>query len=124
MLAPAYPKRGMKRDYSRRVDLPPPRSRVATDYGSRVASQRHSSYRDYPARGSDYPELHRRSTSRGAPKRGYVDDGYGQRFERAPPSPPPPHLSYHEGRPRDYDSLSGSKRPYTAIVSIISNYVL
>lgn len=114
----------MKRDYRRRVNLPPPRNRVAADYGSRLASQRHTSHRDYPARGSNYPELHR-STSRGsAPKRGYVDDGYGQRFERAPPSPPPPHLSYHEGRPRDYDSLSGSKRPYTAIVSIISNYVL
>ncbi|KAL3000640.1 hypothetical protein AAZX31_09G224300 [Glycine max] len=121
LAAPAYPKSGMKRDYSRRVDLPPPRSRVATDYGSRVASQRHSSYRDYPARGSDYPELHR-STSRGAPKRGYVDDGYGQRFERAPPSPPPPHLSYHEGRPRDYDSLSGSKRPYTAIDDVPPRY--
>ncbi|KAG4992564.1 hypothetical protein JHK87_026021 [Glycine soja] len=120
-ITPAYPKSGMKRDYSRRVDLPPPRSRVATDYGSRVASQRHSSYRDYPARGSDYPELHR-STSRGAPKRGYVDDGYGQRFERAPPSPPPPHLSYHEGRPRDYDSLSGSKRPYTAIDDVPPRY--
>ncbi|KAG5008151.1 hypothetical protein JHK85_026693 [Glycine max] len=119
---PVRPISVRNRHYSRRVDLPPPRSRVATDYGSRVASQRHSSYRDYPARGSDYPELHRRSTSRGAPKRGYVDDGYGQRFERAPPSPPPPHLSYHEGRPRDYDSLSGSKRPYTAIDDVPPRY--
>ncbi|KAG5013948.1 hypothetical protein JHK82_026083 [Glycine max] len=118
---PVRPISVRNRHYSRRVDLPPPRSRVATDYGSRVASQRHSSYRDYPARGSDYPELHR-STSRGAPKRGYVDDGYGQRFERAPPSPPPPHLSYHEGRPRDYDSLSGSKRPYTAIDDVPPRY--
>jgi len=105
----------MKRDYSRREDLPPPRGRVAADYGSRVASQRHTSYRDYPARDSDYPELHR-STSRAAPKRGYVDDGYGQRFERHPP----PHLSYREGRPRDYETIVGSKRPYTAIVSFIS----
>ncbi|XP_020203170.1 nucleolin [Cajanus cajan] len=119
LTAPAYPKSGIKRDYSRREDLPPPRSRVAADYGSRVASQRHTSYMDYPTRGSDYPELHR-STSRVAPKRGYVDDGYGQRFERPPP--PPPHLSYREGRPRDYDTLSGSKRPYTAIDDVPPRY--
>ncbi|KAK7394593.1 hypothetical protein VNO78_15125 [Psophocarpus tetragonolobus] len=112
LTAPTYPKGGVKRDYNRREDLPLPRSRVAADYGSRVASQRHTSYRDYPSRGSDYPELHR-STSRPAPKRAYVDDGYGQRFERPPP--PPPHISYREGHPRDYDTLSGSKRPYTAI---------
>ncbi|TKY65295.1 Polyadenylate-binding protein RBP47 [Spatholobus suberectus] len=121
LAAPAYPKSGIKRDYSRREDLPPPRNRVAADYGSRVASQRHASYRDYPPRGSDYPELHR-STSRAAPKRGYVDDGYGQRFERPPPPPPPPHLSYREGRPRDFDTLSGSKRPYTAIDDVPPQY--
>ncbi|BAT83467.1 hypothetical protein LR48_Vigan03g034100 [Vigna angularis] len=117
LTAPAYSKSGMKRDYSRREDLPPPRSRVAADYGSRIASQRHTSYRDYPARGSDYPELHR-SSSRAAPKRGYVDDGYGQRFER----PPPPHLSYREGRPRDYETIAGSKRPYTAIDDVPPRY--
>ncbi|XP_014497946.1 nucleolin [Vigna radiata var. radiata] len=117
LTAPAYSKSGMKRDYSRREDLLPPRSRVAADYGSRIASQRHTSYRDYPARGSDYPELHR-SSSRAAPKRGYVDDGYGQRFER----PPPPHLSYREGRPRDYESIAGSKRPYTAIDDVPPRY--
>ncbi|KAG4378004.1 hypothetical protein GLYMA_18G248200v4 [Glycine max] len=123
LAAPAYPKSGMKRDYRRRVNLPPPRNRVAADYGSRLASQRHTSHRDYPARGSNYPELHR-STSRGsAPKRGYVDDGHGQRFERAPPPPPPPpHLSYREGRPRDYDTLSGSKRPYTDIDDVPPRY--
>ena len=123
LLAPAYPKSSMKRDYGRREDIPPPRSRVAVDYGSRVASERRTSYRDYPARGPGYTELPR-STSRAAPRRGYVDDGYGQRFERAPPPPPPPHLSYREGRPRDYDALSGSKRSYAAIVSIISVYLL
>ncbi|XP_027353303.1 uncharacterized RNA-binding protein C660.15-like isoform X2 [Abrus precatorius] len=116
--APAYPKSSGKRDYSRREDLPPPRSRVAADYGSRVASQRHTSYRDYPTRGSDYSEVHR-STSRAAPKRGYIDHGYGQRFERPPP---PPHLSYREGRPRDYDTLSGSKRPYAAIDDVPLRY--
>jgi len=112
----------MKRDYSRREDIPPPRSRVAVDYGSRVASERRPSYRDYPARGPGpgYSELPR-STSRAAPRRGYVDDGYSQRFERPPP-PPPPHLSYREGRPRDYETLSGSKRAYSAIVSFISVY--
>lgn len=119
-LAHGYPRSGMKRDYSRREDLPPPRSRVSVDYGSRLASQRHFSYRDHPAHGSGYSELHK-STSRAAaaaPRRGYVDDGYGQRFERLPL--PPSHLSHREGRSRDYDTLSGSKRPYTVIVCIIS----
>ncbi|KAH1257668.1 Heterogeneous nuclear ribonucleoproteins A2/B1 [Glycine max] len=120
-VAPAYPKSSMKRDYGRREDIPPPRSRVAVDYGSRVASERRTSYRDYPARGPGYTELPR-STSRAAPRRGYVDDGYGQRFERAPPPPPPPHLSYREGRPRDYDALSGSKRSYAAIDDVPPRY--
>lgn len=119
-LAAAYPRSSTKRDYGRREDLPPPRSRVATDYGSRVAPERRPSYRDYPARGPAYSELPR-STSRAAPRRGYVDDGYSQRFERPPPPPPPPpHVSYREGRPRDYDALSGSKRSYAAMVSVIS----
>ncbi|KAK4267970.1 hypothetical protein QN277_024683 [Acacia crassicarpa] len=111
---PAYPKSSMKRDYGRREDLPPPRNRVAADYSSRVASERRPSYRDYPARGPTYSELPRSTSSRVPPRRGYVDDGYGQRFERPPP-PLPPHPSYREGRPRDYDTLSGSKRQYAAI---------
>ncbi|KAK7382826.1 hypothetical protein VNO80_01923 [Phaseolus coccineus] len=121
-IAPAYPKSSMKRDYSRREDIPPPRSRVAVDYGSRVVSERRPSYRDYPARGPGpgYSELPR-STSRAAPRRGYVDDGYSQRFERPPP-PPPPHLSYREGRPRDYETLSGSKRAYAAIDDVPPRY--
>ncbi|KOM58584.1 hypothetical protein LR48_Vigan11g161800 [Vigna angularis] len=121
-VAPAYPKSSMKRDYSRREDIPPPRSRVPVDYGSRVASERRPSYRDYPARGPGpgYSELPR-STSRAAPRRGYVDEGYSQRFERPPP-PPPPHISYREGRPRDYDTLSGSKRSYAAIDDVPPRY--
>ncbi|KAI4356598.1 hypothetical protein L6164_000609 [Bauhinia variegata] len=116
---PAYPKSSMKRDYGRREDLPPTRSRVTVDYGSRVASERHpSSYRDYPSRGPGYAELPR-STSRAAPRRSYVDDGYGQRYERPPPPPPP---TYREGRPRDYDTISGSKRPYTAIDDVPPRY--
>ncbi|CAL0324346.1 unnamed protein product [Lupinus luteus] len=114
--APAYPRSSMKRDYSRHEDLLPPR-RVAADYGSRVVSERHPSYRDYPARGPSYSDLPR-STSHAAPRRGYVDDGYGQRFERSPPPPP----SYREGRPRDYDTLSGSKRSYAAIDDVPPRY--
>lgn len=117
-LAPAYPKSSIKRDYGRREDLPPPRSRAAADYGSRLSSERRQSYRDYPPRDPSYSELPR-SASRAAPRRGYVDDGYSQRFERPPP-PPPPHLSYREVRPRDYDAMSGSKRSYAAMVSIIT----
>jgi hypothetical protein len=116
----AYPKSSIKRAYDRPVDLPPPRSRVSADYGSQMASQRRpSSYRDYPARDSGYFDLHR-NASRTAPRRGYLDDGYDRRLERPPP--PPPHLSYHEGRPRDYDTLSGSKRPYASIDDISPRY--
>ncbi|XP_061359695.1 uncharacterized protein LOC133303746 [Gastrolobium bilobum] len=122
LAAPVYTKSSSKRDYDRREDMQPP-SRISADYGSRLASQRRPSSRDYPARGSGYAELHR-STSHAAPRRGYVDDGYGQRFERpAPPPPPPPRLSYREARPHDYDSLSGSKRPYTAIDDVPPRYV-
>lgn len=117
----AYSKSSVKRDYGRRDDLPPPRSRVAADYGSRMTSERRPTYRDYPPRGSDYSDLPR-STARAAPRRGYVDDGYSQRYERPPPPPPPSHPSYREGRPRDYDSLSGSKRSYAAVDDVPPRY--
>ncbi|KAI5428256.1 hypothetical protein KIW84_033307 [Lathyrus oleraceus] len=118
-LTAAYPKSSsMKRDYGRPVDLPPPRSRVSADYGSQAASQRHSSYRDYPARDSGYSDLHR-NASRTAPRRDHLDEIFDQRLER---SPPPPHLSYREGRPHDYDTLSGSKRPYAAMDDISPQY--
>ncbi|XP_057754755.1 uncharacterized protein LOC130974041 [Arachis stenosperma] len=110
-----YPKSSMKRDYGLCEELPPPRSRVAVDYGSRMSSQKHLSYRDYPAHGSRYPEL-RKGTSRtsaAAPMRSYVDDGYGQRFERPPLSSS--HFNHREGHSRDYETLSGSKRTYSVI---------
>ncbi|KAK4364303.1 hypothetical protein RND71_015661 [Anisodus tanguticus] len=104
---PSYPKSSLKREYGRREDIPPPRSRAIAEYPSRVHSDRRASYRDeYSSRGSGYPELPRGTHS--AARRAYVDDGYGQRFERPPPS-------YREGRGREYDSVSGSKRPYTAV---------
>lgn len=100
----------MKREYGRREEIPPPRSRAIAEYPSRVHSDRRASYRDeYSSRGSGYPELPRGTHS--AARRSYVDDGYGQRFERPP--------SYREGRGREYDSASGSKHPYTAGVSYL-----
>lgn len=113
-VVPSYPKSSSRKDYGRREDLPP-RSRVAVDYSPRVAPpERRPSYRDeYPSRGSGYTDLSR-SAARPSSRRAYVDDGYGQRFERPPPS-------YREGRPRDYDSISGSKRPYGALVSELSH---
>jgi len=112
LTVPSYPKSSLKRDYGRRDEVPPPRSRAPVDYGSRVIPERRQSYRDdYPARGPGYTEIPR-STSRTAARRPYVDDSYSQRFERPPPS-------YREGRARDYDSVSGSKRPYSAMVSLI-----
>lgn len=102
----------MKRDYGRIEELPP-RSRSVTGYGSRVASERRTSYRnDYPSRESGYIDLPR-GAPRPSSRRAYVEDGYDQRFER----PPPP--SYREGRSRDYDSVSGSKRPYPGQVSML-----
>lgn len=120
MTVPAYPKSSLKRDYGRRDEFPPPRSRAAVDYGTRAIPERRLSYREeYSSRGPGYSDLPR-STSRPVARRAYVDDGYSQRFER--PAPPPP--SYREGRARDYDSMSGSKRPYAALVSITIYIVL
>lgn len=112
---PSYPKSSMKRDYVRREELPPPRSRVAMDYGSRIIPERRTSYRDdYPSRGPGY-DMHR-NVSHPVPRRDYPDDGYGQRFDRPP--------TYRDGRARDYDSIPGSKRPYSALVSVCNSGVL
>lgn len=114
LIVPQYPKSSaMKRDYGRHNEPPPRRGRPAPEYGSRIPQDRRaSSYRDdySSSRGSGGYSEPARIVPRGAPRRPYVDDGYGQRFERPPPS-------YREGRARDYDSLSGSKRPYAAMVS-------
>lgn len=108
----SYPKSSLKRDY-RRDELPPPRSRAAADYGSRVIPERRASYRDeYAPRNSGYSDIPR-GTSRSSIRRPYVDDGYASRFERPPPS-------YHDSRPREYESVSGLKRPYSAMVSLVN----
>uniref|UniRef100_A0A2C9VW24 RRM domain-containing protein n=1 Tax=Manihot esculenta TaxID=3983 RepID=A0A2C9VW24_MANES len=114
--APVYPKSSLKRDYGQRDELPPPRSRAPADYGSRaVPERRPSSYRDeYSLRGSGYSDIPR-GTSRTSARRAYIDDGYGQRFERHPPN-------YREGRARDYDSISGSKRPYSSMDDVPPRY--
>ncbi|KAF9624862.1 hypothetical protein IFM89_015416 [Coptis chinensis] len=116
---PSYPRSSAKRDFVRR-DEPPPRSRVAVDYGSRAAPERRASYKvDYAPRGPSYPDDMARGVARGAtraaPRRAYVDEGYERRFERLPPS-------YREGRSRDYDSISGSKRQYSALDDVPSRY--
>ncbi|CAA3013312.1 nucleolin-like isoform X2 [Olea europaea subsp. europaea] len=112
---PVYPKSGLKRDYGHREALPP-RSRAATDYNSRVPPDRRSSYRDdYSPRGSGYPDFPRGGTARTAARRAYVDDTYSQRYERPPPT-------YREGRVREYDSVSGSKRPYVAVDDVPPRY--
>ncbi|KAG8391488.1 hypothetical protein BUALT_Bualt01G0192900 [Buddleja alternifolia] len=105
---PSYPKSAPKRDYSHREELHP-RSRAAADYSSRVTSDRRPPYRDdYSPRGYSYPDFPRGGTSRSTTRRAYVDDGYSQRYERPPPT-------YQEVRGREYDSMSGSKRPYAAM---------
>lgn len=114
--APAPPpKSSMKRDYPRREELPP-RSRAVADYGSRLPPERRPSYRDeYAARSPVYSDVPRSSASRSATRRPYPEDSYAPRYERPPPS-------YREGRPRDYDSISGSKRPYSAMDDVPSRY--
>ncbi|KAG6749282.1 hypothetical protein POTOM_046326 [Populus tomentosa] len=112
---PSYPKSSFKREYARHEELPSPRSRPAVDYGPRSVPERRPSYReDYSSRGTSYSDLPR-STSRTSARRAYADDGYNQRYERPPPS-------YHDGRSRDYDSVAGSKRPYSAIDDIPPRY--
>ncbi|GAV71505.1 RRM_1 domain-containing protein [Cephalotus follicularis] len=112
---PSYPRSSLKREYGRRDAVPPPRSRAAVDYGSRAVPERRPYRDEYSSRGgSGYSDLPRNS-SRTSTRRAYVDDGYGQRFERPPPS-------YREGRARDYDSISGSKRPYSAVDEVPPRY--
>lgn len=112
---PSYPKSSLKRDYGRREELPP-RGRAPVEYASRIAPERRPSYReDYSSRGSGYSDFPR-TTSRAAARRPYTDDGYGQRYERPPPS-------YREGRGREYDPpISGSKRPYSAMDDVPPRY--
>lgn len=114
--APPPPKSSLKRDFPRREELPPPRSRAMADYGSRLPPERRPSYRDeYVARSPVYADVHRSTASRSATRRPYPEDSYPPRYERPPPS-------YREGRPRDYDSISGSKRPYSAVDDAPSRY--
>lgn len=105
---PVYPKSISKRDYARRDELTH-RSRTMTEYGSRIPIERRSSYEDDYSRGGGYSDIPR-TMSRSTERRPYVDEGYGRKLERALPS-------YREGRSRDYDSISGSKRPYSALVA-------
>lgn len=110
MTVSPYPKSSSKRDSGRREEVPP-RSRAAVDYGSRVAAERRPyKHDDYPSRGSGYSDVAPRSASRTTARGMYVDDGYDRRVERPP--------SYRDGRGRYYDSMSGSKRPYSALVSL------
>ncbi|KAK9144746.1 hypothetical protein Sjap_004649 [Stephania japonica] len=113
---PSYVKSSSKREYSRRDEIPS-RSRVAhMDYSARALPERRMSYgNDYPSRGSGYVDDLPRSAARAAPRRAYVDEGYDRRFERPPPS-------YHEGRGREYESLSGSKRHYSSLDDVPPRY--
>ncbi|XVE76817.1 hypothetical protein DITRI_Ditri13aG0010700 [Diplodiscus trichospermus] len=112
---PPYPKTSLKREYSRNDEFPPPRSRAVMDYGSRVFTDRRPLYREeYSSRNAGYSDFPR-STSRTATRRPHVDDADTQRFERPPPS-------YYEGGGRDYDSMSGSKRSYSAVDDVPPRY--
>jgi hypothetical protein len=112
--APVYPKRSPRREYGRRDDLPPPRSRATfADYAPRVPVDRRHSYRDdYSSRGSAYSDLGPRSAPRLSDRRAYADDDYVEKIDR--PLPP-----YREGRGLDYDTISGSKRSYAEMVRIV-----
>ncbi|XP_016544431.2 uncharacterized protein LOC107844558 [Capsicum annuum] len=112
---PSYTKSKLKREYARHEEIPPLRSRATMDYPSRFPSDKRVSYRDeYSPRSSGYSDFPR-GTARSTTRRGYVDDGYEQRFERPPPA-------YREARVREYDSMSGSKRPYSAMDDVPPRY--
>ncbi|KAF6158877.1 hypothetical protein GIB67_012294 [Kingdonia uniflora] len=113
---PSYPKSSVKRDFGRRDELPP-RNRAPVDYGTRAPMERRSSYRDdYASRGTGYADDGPRSAPRSTTRRNYVDESYDRsRFERPPPS-------YREGRAREYDSVSGSKRQYSALEDVPPRY--
>lgn len=118
--APALPppKSSLKRDYHRREELPPRSSRAVAEYPSRLPPERRPSYShrdEYAGRAPAYSDVHRSSASRSASRRSYADDSYAPRYERPPPS-------YREGRARDYDSISGSKRSYSAMDDVPSRY--
>ncbi|MQL80949.1 hypothetical protein Taro_013420 [Colocasia esculenta] len=102
----SYPKSTSKRDYIRR-ELPP-RSKPPAEYGSRIPPERRTYRDEYASHGPSYADEAPRSASRTAARRGYADEAYGRRLERPPPT-------YRESHGRDYDSISGSKRPYAAI---------
>ncbi|XP_043690009.1 heterogeneous nuclear ribonucleoprotein R-like isoform X2 [Telopea speciosissima] len=110
---PAYGKRSSRRDYMWH-DEPLPRSSDNT----RAHSERQSSYRDaYPSRGPRYPYSPPRSTSHGAARRPpplYAEESYGRPVER--PS------SYRDSNSRDYSSISGSKRPHSAMEELHPQY--
>ncbi|XP_074575149.1 uncharacterized protein LOC141831646 [Curcuma longa] len=102
-----YPRISDRRDYGRRDDLPPPRSRAVPEYGSRVPIERVPSYKDdYSFQESGYAELPPRSASRPSDRRVYIDEEYERKLDRPLPT-------YREGHSRDYVSVSGSKRPYS-----------
>ncbi|XP_057807483.1 uncharacterized protein LOC131022102 isoform X2 [Salvia miltiorrhiza] len=113
---PSYPKSGLKRDYGHREELSSRSRAAAIDYNSRPTSDRRAPYRDdYPPRPSGYPDMPRGGAARSTGRRTYDDDEYNERYERPPPS-------YHEGRGREYDSMSGSKRPYAAVDDVPPRY--
>ncbi|XP_042493385.1 heterogeneous nuclear ribonucleoprotein Q-like [Macadamia integrifolia] len=109
----AYGKSSSRRDYMRQ-DEPLPRS---SDY-TRAHSERQSSYRDaYPSRGPRYPNSPPRSASHGAARRTppfYAEEGYGRAVEQP--------LSYRDSHSRDYSSISGSKRPHSAMEELHPRY--
>ncbi|XP_076950476.1 uncharacterized protein LOC143623455 [Bidens hawaiensis] len=123
---PSHPKSSLKREYSRREELPP-RSRAVVDYGPppRSAPERHSSYRDsyHPTRVpppayADIPRGPSHSSSRRA---AYADSGNYREIRPRDYERPPP--SYRETRPRDYEPpVSGSKRSYAALDDVPPRY--
>jgi hypothetical protein len=112
--APVYLKKSPRREYGRRDELPPPRSRAMIDYSPRVPVDRRPSLRDdYLPRGSGYSDLGPHSAPHLSDRRAYADDSYGGKFDRPLPV-------YREGRGHDYDTVSGSKRPYADMVSAVN----
>jgi len=111
--APAYPRTNSRRDYGRRDEPYNDRQvrsgRSDPDFATRAAAARRSSYRDgyVNRRSSSYSDnAPPRGVSRTASRRPpYPEESYGRRMDKP----------YRDSRGRDYDNVSGSKRPYSAV---------
>eukprot|EP01018_Ginkgo_biloba_P012951 Gb_38984 [translate_table: standard] len=106
--ASAYARSSSRRDYREQAE-PYPDRQVRPSSRSVTAPPRRSSYRDdYEYHGSGYSDSLPPSRSRIPSHRpSYPEESYGHPMDQVP--------AYRNGPARDYETLSGSKRAYSAL---------